>query len=139
VAQSDSGFLILDEAPLAGRADYQKLLANLLFALQRRPAALSLEVFQWPPTVKAPQLDQGDAAARETLAAYVQKRLHGDTRVLLLLGDTARHWVSAELCEQLVQPPLICAVSRISAWTCLREPAAKPQLWADLRSLVQPQ
>lgn len=137
VVQAD-GVVILDDAPTGGgRADYQKLLANLLFALGHRPTALGFDVFQWPPAVKMPQLDQGEDAARETLSAYLQKRLLGGG-TLLLLGESASRWVPAELRQQLTPAPLICGVSLVSLWTCLREPTTKRQLWQDLRPLAAP-
>lgn len=137
VVQAD-GVVILDDAPTGGgRADYQKLLANLLFALGHRPATLGFDIFQWPPAVKMSQLDQGDDAARETLSAYLQKRLQGGG-TLLLLGESAGHWVPAELRQQLTPAPLICGVSVVGLWTCLREPTAKRQLWKDLRPLAAP-
>ena len=137
VVQAD-GVVIVDDAPAGGgRADYQKLLANLLFALGHRPAALGFDIFQWPPAVRMSRLDHSEAAARETFSAYLQKRLqNGGT--LLLLGESAGHWVPAELRQQFTPAPLVCGVSLISLWTCLREPAAKRQLWQDLRPLAAP-
>ena len=87
--------------------------------------------------MKIPQFDHGEEAARETLSAYLQKRLEGAT-TLLLLGESAGRWISPELREQLIGPSRTCGISAVSAWNCLREPSAKRQLWHDLRALAGP-
>jgi uracil-DNA glycosylase len=135
VVTSDRGILIVDEAPpAAARADYLRLLGNLLLALRRGGAQLGLDVFLWP-MVKHSHLDQSAAAARATCAAYLHRHLQAravDT--VLLLGDTAANWVpEAERGQWQVN-----CVTSVSAWNCLREPADKRQLWQDLRALAAP-
>lgn len=132
VVTCDRGLLIVDEAPGAGaaRADYLRLLGNVLFAIGRGGAQLGLDVFLWP-MARHPQLDQGADAARETCAAYLNKQIQGravDT--LLLLGDTAATWV-----PETVQRQVRC-IRSISAWACLDGADAKRRLWRDLQPLA---
>lgn len=134
---STDGALVVDEAPPGGaaRADYLRLLGNLLFALNGGNAKPALDVFIWP-MVKNPQIDQSADAAREALAAYLQKQVHNRAiRTVLLLGENAQHWLAESARRQL---GATCAVS-VSAWPCLRDAAAKRRLWRDLRHLAAPE
>ena len=126
------GLLIVDDAPpgTAARSDYLRLLSNILFALQGRNVVPSLDVFLWP-MAKYPQLDQGAAAARETLAAHIHNQIQQHAiHTVLLLGEDAQHW-----CEVLANDALRC-VKSVSALACLQIPANKRQLWQDLRPLA---
>lgn len=134
VAPSDCGILIVDEAPpaQAARADYLRLLGNLLFALQRKNASVNLDVFMWP-MIRNAQIDQGADAAREAIAAYLHKQVQSRSiHTVLLLGDTAQRWLPAAVRPQLATT----CVASSSAWACLRETALKRQLWNDIRHLV---
>jgi hypothetical protein len=131
VIVSEGGILIVDDAPsnTALRADYLRLLSNLLFALSGRAMQPSLDVFLWP-LAKRPQLDQGPVAARETLAAHLQKQIQQHAvHTVLLLGETAQQW-----CE-FDNEKLQC-IKSLSALACLRAPTTKRTLWNDIRRLA---
>jgi len=135
VIATDSA-LIVDEAPRnsAARAEYLRLIGNVLFALQGGAAAPTLDVFIWPMVKNNPQIDQGADAAREAVAAYAQKQIHNrGLRTVLLLGDSAQRWLPESACARL---DVACAASSVSGWRCLGEPAMKRQLWLDLRHLA---
>lgn len=124
------GFLIVDDAPATAgeRSEYLRLLGNILFAL-RSDAALAFDVFLWP-MLKQPQLDQSEAAARETLAAHLQslQQRHA-VHTVLLLGASAQQWCAGS------GDGARCVAST-SALACLRDPASKRQLWNDIRHLA---
>lgn len=137
VISTDTGALIVDDAPRnsAARGEYLRLISNLLFALQGGPAqgaaAPTLDVFIWPMVKNNPQIDQSADAAREAVAAYVQKQIHNrGLRTVLLLGDNAQQWLPEAARAHL---GAACAVSSVSGWRCLGEPALKRQLWLELR------
>jgi hypothetical protein len=133
IISGDNGVLIVDDAPGAARNDYLRMLANLLFALQGGTANPALEIFAWPMTKTNPRLDQSATAAREALAGYLQKNIdQRAVHTVLVLGDAARNWAAPALQQNNA---LRCAVS-VSAWSCLREPQVKRQLWQDVRHLV---
>jgi len=135
VSVADSGVLIVDDAPPnnAVRADYLRLLGNLSFALQRRAGNPTLDVFIWPMVKNNPQIDQSEGAAREALAAYLQKQIQQQAlQSVLLLGGNAAQWLA-----ESVRPPLgVDIACSVSGWSALRNPAAKRQLWQDLRHLA---
>jgi hypothetical protein len=124
------GILIVDDAPgPAERGDYRRLLGNILFALRSDAGALASDVFLWP-MLKQPQLDRSAAAARETLAAYIQNQMQRHAvHTVLLLGDAAQQWVEFELGS-------VRCVRSTSALACLRAPDGKRRLWHDIRHLA---
>lgn len=127
IVRADIGVLLIDDAPVGGRVnrgDYQRFIGNLLLALFRQSAQLSMDPFIWP-MVKNPSVDQGEQAARESLGAYVQRQASetGCER-LILLGATAQQWVVSEL----------PALAADSAWPCIGSGAAKHALWRQLAS-----
>jgi len=132
VVIGDGGILIVDDTPAttALRADYLRLLSNILFAVNGRNAQPSLDVFLWPLT-KRPQLDQSAEAARETLAAHIQKQIQQyGIRTVLLLGDAAQQWCALD------SDSLRC-IKSVSALACLKAPATKRALWNDIRQLAE--
>lgn len=125
------GILVVDDAPAnpAQRGEFQRLLGNVLFALRGDGALPVLDIFLWP-MLKQPQLDRSGAAARETLASYIQAQVERHSvHTLLLLGAAAQQWVERDA------EGLRC-VRSVSALGCLREPAQKRQLWQDIRHLA---
>jgi hypothetical protein len=132
IVGSDNGVLIVDDAPPASvaRADYLRLLGNVLLALQGKTTALALDVFAWP-MVRNAQIDQSAVAAREALAAYLQKQFaNRGVHTVLLLGANAGQWAIPASADAPVY------ATSISVWSCLREPQLKRQLWHDLRHLA---
>lgn len=133
IAVAAHGLLIVDDAPAGTgeRAEYQKLLANILFAL-RSESAPALDIFVWPLS-RQPQLDRSAAAARETLAAHLhnQAQRHA-VHTVLLLGETAQQWCDLEGLDS----PGVRRVASVSALSCLRDPALKRRLWSDIRHLA---
>ncbi|HSB97830.1 MAG TPA: hypothetical protein VLC91_15325 [Spongiibacteraceae bacterium] len=131
VVVGDGGILIVDDAPAttALRADYLRLLSNILFAVCGRNTQPTLDVFLWP-LAKRPQLDQSAEAARETLAAHIQKQIQQYAiHTVLLLGDAAQHWCALD------SDNLQC-IKSVSALACLRAPELKRTLWNDIRPLA---
>ena len=131
VVVGDGGILIVDDAPAttALRADYLRLLGNILFAVHGRNVQPALDVFLWP-LAKRPQLDQGADAARETLTAHIQKQIQQHAiHTVLLLGAAAQQWCALD------NDTLRC-VKSVSALACLRAPETKRTLWHDIRQLA---
>jgi hypothetical protein len=124
LVRTDIGVLVVDDAPGrdSPRADYQRFIANLLYALYRRQAQISTDLFLWP-MAKNPSQDHSEQAARESLGARLHRELtERGVQTLLVLGETAAHWVDREL----------PALHGVSGWVCLGDGAAKRQLWLQL-------
>lgn len=122
--RTDIGVLVVDDAPGrdSPRADYQRFIANLLYALYRRQAQISTDLFLWP-MARNPSLDHSRQAASESLGARLHRELsERGVQTLLVLGETAAQWVDRGL-------PVLHGVS---GWVCLGDGAAKRQLWLQL-------
>lgn len=127
----DGDLLLIDDAPAtnAERVEFQKLLANFLFALQRQPVQFGFDVFLWP-MLKSATVQQDATAAREALNAYLQKQIQQrNVRRALILGAAAHQWCALE-----DNPQLHC-VRSVSLLQCLREPQHKRELWDAVRAL----
>jgi hypothetical protein len=137
IVASDSGVLIIDDTLPAARNEPQRLLGNLLFALQGRSVNLKLEPFEWPlPNLRNRQIELNEQAGRETLAGLLSRKIQGDVRTILLLGDNAQGWIDASLRETLATDrPLRWGLS-VSALAVLNAPKLKQQWWQDLRPAI---
>jgi hypothetical protein len=123
------GWFWLDEIP-AGREpgdDYGQLLLAICRALGWSQEPARLERFAYPV---AAGLAGGVEEARQALLGFLSGRLSRLTPTgVILMGDMDQPWFDRDcLAEQRV-------VHTVSAWRMLREPALKPQAWADLKSL----
>ncbi len=86
--------------------------------------------FDWPLHSNR-QLDQGEGAARASVAAFVGRRLEQcGCRGLVLLGQACSRRVSL---SQVAVP----AVSVASSAEILADPALKRKVWRDLQPLLQ--
>lgn len=124
-----NGVLLIDDAPSSNsaRSEYQRLLGNFLNAVNKDPQ-FSLDVFFWPMH-KNPSIAQDEAAAKETLAAYLHKQIQQRAiNTVLLLGAAAQQWVAVD------EAALRCIRSN-SLLGCLSDPSLKRQLWSDVREL----
>jgi hypothetical protein len=137
ITASDSGILIIDDALPAARNEAQRLLANLLFALQGRAVGLKMEPFEWPlPNLRNRQIDLNEQAARETLAGLLNRKILGDVKTILLLGNNAQHWIDASLQQALAAERVLSWGLSLSAASVLNDPILKRQWWQDLRTAV---
>ncbi len=138
IAASDSGVLIVDDATNIPRNDSQRLLANLLFALQGKPANLKVETFDWPlPNLRNRAIELNEDAARETLSGLLQRKiLDGEVRTILLLGDNAQRWIDASLRQVLSTDKQLAWGVSISSSAVLGDLQLKRQWWLDLRSIA---
>jgi hypothetical protein len=119
-----AGVLILDEGPArnSDRNAYRQFIKNLLVALGRRPADVEIDRFGWP-MVTNPSVDQSEQAARESLAASIERRCEeGSCDLVVLLGPTAQQWVQT-------QRPVL---KGDSGWACIGDGSAKRTLWHQL-------
>jgi hypothetical protein len=131
IAKSQSGILIIDDGLQAGQeyTDYLRLLQNMLLAVGAGQQAIQLDPFVWP-MVKNAQIDQGDDAARQTLAVYINKLIEDlSVKYLLVMGDNARTYVAPE--------QAVMRIDTVSALRMLAEPVLKRQAWQDLQALKQ--
>jgi hypothetical protein len=125
-----NGVLLIDDAPASSavRNDYQRLLGNFLNAVNK-DGQFVLDLFAWPLR-NSPPIVQGEAAAKETLAAHLYKQIQQrGIKTVLLLGESAQRWVCLE------SPELNCIRSN-SLLGCLRDPSLKRQLWHDVRGMA---
>jgi hypothetical protein len=132
---SDSGFLVVDDAPPApsARTEYLDVLSKMLGRLAR-PPQLRFDVFVWPPPRMPRHLDQGEQAAREVLATHLQKQIGARAlHTVLLFGDSARQWAAAALGDGNE----LRRAQSISFWRCLRVVDGKRQLWNDVKHLAE--
>lgn len=138
VAASDSGMLIVDDATNTARNDSQRLLANLVFALQRKPVSLKHEAFDWPlPNLRNRAIELNEDAARETLSGLLQRKIvDGNVQTVLLLGEDAQRWIDAPLRERLGADRSLTWGISISALTVLSDLQLKRQWWLDLQNLA---
>ena len=94
-----------------------------------QPTRPDVRRFDWPLHTNR-QLDQGEDAARATVAAFVRRRLeqHGCLG-LVLLGQACVKWVP---------PPQIdvITVNTASSAEMLANPVIKRQVWRDLQPLL---
>jgi hypothetical protein len=135
VAMTDNGSLVIDDLPATSeRAHCLRLLANLLFALERRSSPLSSEDFQWPlPGLRNRQLARDEQAVRETLLAFIAKKIQRDVMTIYLLGDSAARWLDESQRQQLgSNQPLRWKLS-VATQHVLRDPRLKQRWWRDLR------
>lgn len=137
VIASDGGILIVDDALPPGRGDAQRLLGNLLFALQQKNENAKAESFEWPlPNLRNSKIELNEQAARETLASFLQRKVAGHVHTILLLGSNAQRWIDAPLREALAAAhPLRWGLS-VSATAVLGDPSLKRQWWQDLRAVA---
>ncbi|QFU74858.1 hypothetical protein EY643_03950 [Halioglobus maricola] len=104
-------------------------MARAVGATQAKPKVAQ---FDWPMH-NNPQLDQGEAAARASLAAYLDRHLsEANCRAVVSLGDTGTK---------------LTPVEALSAFTCvathstrdmLENPTCKRKVWADLQVITAP-
>ena len=126
-----NGVLLIDDAPAssAARHDYQRLLGNFLKAVNKDPQ-FDLDIFFWPMH-KNPSIAQDEAAAKETLAAYLHKQIQQRAiHTVLLLGAAAQQWVSLD-------ETLLRSIRSNSLLACLHDSSLKRQLWSDVRELSE--
>jgi len=131
IVLAGGGILLIDAAPAASaeRAEFQKLLNNMLPALRPAAAQYVLDIFIWPLT-RQPKVSRDAAAATETLAAYLNKQIKQraiDT--VLLLGETAQQWCTFGEGEVRI-------VKSNSLLACVHDPALKRRLWNDIRHIA---
>ena len=113
----------------------QRLLSELLFALGAPASELQPKRFDWPQ-VDAHHSDKSAAAARVTLASYVDRCLEEGVRTVLALGEQA--------CDTLLAMPWReargglhrCGEAQVrvshSLGAMLDEPSLKAEVWRDL-------
>jgi hypothetical protein len=143
--------LLVDEG-LSGDADqveYLNLLHNMLFALGAQVPQLSIERFSWPMVKSASaQFDQTDLAAKQTLQSFIAKQLSQlDNTYLLVMGDSAKHYLAAELIAESEEVAhgcfMTCAtlgaqlICTHSASAMLVNPELKRDVWKDLQPLYR--
>ncbi|CAA0124065.1 Uncharacterised protein [Halioglobus japonicus] len=86
--------------------------------------------FDWPLHNNR-QLDQGEDAARASVAAFVSRRLEQrKCRGLVLLGESAAKRLAPSQLD-------IAAVSTVSSAEILANPTLKKQVWHDLQPLLK--
>ncbi len=104
-------------------------MARAVGAMQAKPKVAQ---FDWPMH-NNPQLDQGEAAARASLAAYLDRHLsEASCRALVSLGETGTKLTPVE-----VLSAYSCVATR-STREMLESPACKRQVWADLQVIAAP-
>ena len=132
IALAANGVMLIDDAPAsaAARGAYERLLGAFLKAVNK-DSHFALDVFSWPLR-KSPHIAQDENAARETLAAHLQKQIQqrGLTTVLLL-GETAQQWAPLENAG-------VRCIRSASLLACLQDASLKRQIWTDVRDLAAP-
>lgn len=138
VATADNGVMFVDDMPGNGR-DVQRLLGNLLFALQGRSAALRVEAFDWPlPTLRNGPLALTAEAARETLSAFINRKIvDGRVHTVLVLGTNAQRWLDGSMRQSLSGGGELRWAYSVSAGAVLSDALLKRRWWQDLRAAVQ--
>jgi hypothetical protein len=129
VVLAANGVLLIDDAPptSAIRNEYQRLLGGFLQAVNSDPQ-FALEIFFWPLRNSSP-IAQDENAAKETLAAYLQKQIQQRSiKTVLLLGAVAQRWVALDDAQ-------LRYIRSNSLLGCLSDPSLKRQLWNDVREL----
>lgn len=141
-ALSDSGILIIDDLPAqqARRGELQRLYTQLLFAIQRNDVQIKLEAFEWPlANLRNRQVDLDEIAARETFAAFLNKKIQSaGVRSILLLGSDARRWVDESQRQQLNADTAVTWGLSVSGQHVLAEPLLKRRWWQELRHVGLP-
>lgn len=110
------------------------LLKNIVKAIDSQSSGLpQFDVVNWPPHAS---MQGGETEAREFLSTLISSKLAAKpTKILLLLGDSAKHWLlsssqKTEIIDGLV--PLSDKVMGLmvpSLATMLSEPKTKPVTW----------
>lgn len=140
VVVSDSGVLIIDDANGGGsRGDGTRLLANLLYALQRKQVNLKPEVFDWPlPNLRNRQIALDENAARETLASFLDRKLvDGNIRTIFLLGAHAQRWIDVSLRQTLAADRALSWAASLGSAEVFADPLRKRQWWLDLHTAIK--
>ncbi len=136
VALSEDGSLIVDDLPTsAERPHCLRLLGNMLFAMERGSSSLNADAFEWPlPGIRNPQLARGEQAARETLHAFIARKLQREPATVYLLGDRATYWLDESLRKQLGAGRSLRWKLSVSAQAVLRDARLKQRWWLDLHA-----
>ncbi len=121
----------------------EKLLTNIVFALGYPRELPKSEVVQWP-LIDAHHQDQGEAAARETLNAFLDAQfLLNPGKYLLLMGQEASHFIldtGKPYADMLghhfpVEEFNLTAFVVPSLSETLQEPAQKRLIWDTIKPL----
>jgi hypothetical protein len=131
VVLASGGILLIDDAPAsnAERNAFQTLLKNMLPALRPQAAQYILDSFIWPLS-RQPKIPRDADAAKETLAAYLNKQIkQRSIDIVLLLGEAAQQWCVVEDDIRIVKSTSLLA--------CAKDPALKRTLWNDIRHLAE--
>lgn len=136
VALSENGSLIIDDLPgSAERPHCLRLLGNMVFAMERGGSSLNADAFEWPLSgVRNRQLARDEQAARETLHAFVAKKLQRAPAAVYLLGDRAAYWLDEPLRKELGAERSLRWRLSVSAQAVLRDSRLKQRWWVDLRT-----
>ncbi|RLQ21694.1 hypothetical protein DWB85_11820 [Seongchinamella sediminis] len=118
----------LGDRPLA--REQVQLIQGMARAVHGSADTPKVAQFDWP-IHNNPQLDQGEAAARAGVLAFLQRHIEEQKcRGLVILGEDAAAYVDAGGLGALPR------VATLSTLQMLEQPAGKRQVWADLQPLV---
>lgn len=138
-----SDCLVVDELPLQSLQGFspahRALLARILASVGLGGSEPRVEAFAWP-LVNAPHVDQGESVARGGLKTVLWRAQQGAVLPLLLLGETAAHYV---LDPELPRTPGSWCDSGDAPWSLvshslgelLKVPGRKQELWQHLLPL----
>lgn len=94
------------------------------------PVKARVQHFNWPMHGNQ-QLDQGEASARDSVQAFMQRCLDQyGCRGVVLLGEESQRWLATELLS-------LSVVKTLSTVQLLQQPMQKKQAWRDLAALIQ--
>lgn len=140
---SVSRLMLIDEtAPTdINPADYLRYLHNILFALGVSGADISTVPFSWP-MVSNPNVDQSEAAARQTLQAFLNKQVvQSNIHFVVAMGEVATQFVAdapistGQIVKHEAMPvPLIFTQSAVRS---MIDPTLKATIWHDLQPLLK--
>jgi len=118
---------------LAGRPlarEQVQLIQGMARAVRGKADTPKVAQFDWP-IHNNPQLDQGEAAARAGVLAFLLRHIEEQKcRGLVVLGEDAATYVDADGLGDLSR---VCTLSTLQM---IEQPAGKRQVWSDLQPLV---
>lgn len=129
----------LRSAPLRPdlEANVMQFLQDVCCALgESLPAKLTPVYFQWPMSATNTALEQGEAAARETLRGFISQQLSDckPSRLVLMGQSVARYIADAEQIPTWLQSETMTLCKAPSLGQLFAHPARKAELWAALQA-----
>jgi len=137
------GIVIVDDS-LSNPEDmqhYSRLLHNMCFALGLPNISLAMDTFKWPMVKSSSLFDQGEAAARQTLEAFLNKQVTQlQPHCIIAMGDQAARYIGIDQ-NDAGHPGMhanlkVPALRTQSALKAMAQPELKAFIWRDLQPVL---